>query len=389
MPRLLAPTAIDFTRYFTTGEFAIHRQTAYLRVRLARPEKWGADTTIAVMLSVSIDGAPWVCCGQATGGARWDGETGRLITRPYELGFTLPWGFFEGEVAMRLGERGSRVTARLDLVLVHGPRLATRVALDSVIAPAPRLERHHSVAGENTAGNHEYLGDGVVSLTISASDASTMGAFAGTVYQQLDGSARNSSVTYNGNAMTQLWNTQIGSSSGGSGFRIVGQATGSQTVTGTNSSASSSGSQHLVVLTMSGVDQTTPCGTPATTSGSTTASTSVTVSGVSSGNLVCDSIGWYELAFGGTSLAPGETRTKQLTEVDGSGLISCGISSLTGTGSVSPSWTWSGNVASSHYGAVEFKQASAGKASKNTRGRPLGMWAGGPRMSPPMAGVGA
>jgi hypothetical protein len=242
--------------------------------------------------------------------------------------------------------------------------IATVVSLESTIAPAPAAPFRSSVAFDTATSAEETSGDGTLSLTHTAS-GSNRAAFAGAGVLGA-GSAAHSGVTYDGTSMVEIWDVAASSSQfGNAGYRLAGPNTGAVTVTSTATGLSFA-LQYLGVVTMTGVDQTTPVGTHAyaTTFGS---APGVTVGSVGSDDLVVD----HMFAQSGSASAPTvlTDQTGRWAQNDGIDVHSVG-STQPGTAGGEMSWTVPGGGVIVLHGAVAFKPAAAGGAVG--RGRRLG-----------------
>jgi hypothetical protein len=145
-----------------------------------------------------------------------------------------------------------------------------------------------------------------------------------------------------GASLTQVGSTvNVGSFVKVSLWRLVNPASGSNTVHVTWGSAQDE--RALVAAAYTGVDQTTPLGTPATATGTNTTPT-VNVSSAA-GELVVDSVGFLDQGGNNRTLAVGASQTSR-AEVEGAnlGFEGLGISDEAGTATVTMSWTTSGNV---------------------------------------------
>lgn len=216
----------------------------------------------------------------------------------------------------------------------------------------------------------ETSGDGVVSLT-HTSTGTNRAVFAGN-HGAIAGTApASTSITYGGTGMTEMWDFQHDTSWGQAGYRLAGQATGAQTVTSTLAAAVDD--HFLGVISMTGVDQTTPVGTPVTNSATSATSRSATVTDAAADDLIVDQLGEYWASGGAPTVGADQTVRNSS---GGSGVSLHDYfrqSTQPGTADDVMSWSWTGATQCS-IGAVAFKAAGGGggRTTKNTRAFPLG-----------------
>lgn len=213
-----------------------------------------------------------------------------------------------------------------------------------------------AVAFDAATSVKEENGDGVVSLTHTASGANRA-AFAG-VGSTTGGSTTSTSVTYNAVAMTELWDFVQSSTILNAGYVSASEPpTGAQTVTSTLASLPASQDHLFGVITMTGVDQTTPVGTAATAGGTTSPAT-VTVGSVGVDDLVVDNLATSQ----GDDVAPvvGADQTSQWSQ-DGNFTGSFGNGS-TQPGTAGGVMSWTFNNRTWAIGAVAFKPIAGGGA---------------------------
>jgi hypothetical protein len=145
------------------------------------------------------------------------------------------------------------------------------------------------VTFDASSSAEEIAGDGVISVSHTAT-GSDLAAFAGNMIWA--SSQTTDSITYDGAGMTEQWDLdQTNSSIGNAGYTKAGIPSGLKTVTAT-SPPGVIDYQAIGVMTMTGVNQTTPVGTAATDvqgSGSPDVTDpSVTVGSVGANDLVVD-----------------------------------------------------------------------------------------------------
>ena len=142
-------------------------------------------------------------------------------------------------------------------------------------------------AFDTATSAQELSGDGVLSLTHTAGGADRA-AHAGVGIIASAGQQDSTSVTYGGTSMTEMTDTPFGVNSGQATYRLAGPATGAQTVTSTITDATPF-THFLGVISLTGVDQTTPVGTPVSATGTVSPAT-VTVASVGADDLVVDNV---------------------------------------------------------------------------------------------------
>lgn len=174
-----------------------------------------------------------------------------------------------------------------------------------------------------------------------------------------------SSVTFNGSATGVTEN--IASYSGGDrvqlvSYRVVGQ-TGTADVVATFSAAPSSGCA-IRVSWLSGVDNTTPIGTPAAATALGTSATALSTSvTLASGDLTMVAVALYSNA---TSLAQDSGQTQIYPSVD-SGEITTATSSETGSGSIASGYTWATGGDWARLTLVPYKASAGGGGGTPSR----------------------
>jgi hypothetical protein len=204
----------------------------------------------------------------------------------------------------------------------------------------------------------EIGGDGVVSLSHTAT-GTNRGVFAGVSWSNALAGDGSTSMTYAGNAMTEMWDLLHSTAAGvqNAGYRLAGDAnipTGAQTVTSDLVSAEPT-RVFLGVISMQGVDGTTPVGTAATAEG-TAGPATVTVGSVTATDMVVDNLGVVQ-AGGMPTVGAGQTLQWDEEHV-GNAQFAGGSTQLGSDGGVM-SWTMS---AEDFWliGAVAFKAAASG-----------------------------
>lgn len=339
----------------STARFSLDPTTQSIALRIKRQTTgslitFGDASRITTRIAVRVDAQDFVALGQCTGGVR-AGRTAELDE--YVIRYALPWGFFGDRSggARRLGEGRATFDVLLEMLL-QGDPIDTQWAVDSFESAAPLTLFHSSAAFDLATDASEVAGDGIVSLTHTAS-GTNRAAFA--CNANSGGTPRSSSsVTYAAATMTELWDT-IQSSMGSAGCYLAGPATGAQTVTGTLSGTPDD--HRLAVITMTGVNQTTPVGTPQTSAGSGAASATVTVTSVGADDLVVDSI---DIAHSvDPAQAVGADQIERTTELAGTFARLSTSTQLGSLGGVM-SYTFVGSTFGFVLGAVAFKAAPSG-----------------------------
>lgn len=178
--------------------------------------------------------------------------------------------------------------------------------------------------------------------------------------------------SYAGTAMTEHWDTTFATYYRHAGYTLVNPATGAQTVTATY--AGTQGNLRIGVATYTGVDQTTPVGTPNTATGSST-TPSVAITSATD-ELVVD--GMAQVANANATAGANQTERWDLAGAE----ISVAGSDEAGAATTTMSWTLPASVAW-HIGGIAFKPAAAAATgqpyTKRTGGVPFmssnrGVW---------------
>lgn len=195
----------------------------------------------------------------------------------------------------------------------------------------------------------ESAGDGVVSLTHTAT-GSDRAAFAGNCL--IAGTTTTASITYAGVGMAEIWDFLQADGRAQAAYTLAGPSTGAQTVTATCDSGNPD-FQVLGVQTMTGVDPTTPAGTPVTASGTTGTTISVTVGSVGADDLVVDQAFFY--TPGTSSIGADQT----LRNTENPSIYFVRQSSQAGSAGGVMSWDSTDTFTAWLLGAVAFKPAAA------------------------------
>jgi len=366
--QLFARTALILggaTKSALTAKLALPQQTERLTISILRPTTagpvvtWTDKATIRVTLIITIDGREHRYIGQATGGARSAPTGGDLAA--YRLVIYPTWGFLGGtETTKRLGETAVTEYAATVLVEVLRGSLSTWYDVGVAEAPAPTMPFHSSVAFDAATSALEEGGDKILSLSHTASGADRAVFAASSGYGSGAG-LPSTSCTYAGNAMTEMWDEQTSSASNfhNAGYQLAGAGvtTGAQTVTNTLGAGTAS-IHFLLVMSMTGVDGTTPVGTPVLTTFKTSP-WSDTVSDAAADDLIVDSLCCF--ATGTPAVGGGQTNPANLQQVDAGGTVFARASYQAGSGDDIMSWTATGSI-DGFLGAVAFKAAAGGAA---------------------------
>jgi len=353
-------------RTFISVPVTLDPLTASLEVRLRRPTtliplSWDVTGRVEVSLVVVADGVEHRCVGSTSGGIRI-GIGGKEIA-DYVLRYTTTWGFFGARAgaAKRLGEGKASYQARLEMRLVSGT-VATEIAVTNEVFPAPDMPFRSSVAFDAATDGIEISGDGVFSLTHTAGGGagSNRAVFAGNNGFGQGAGRPTTSIQYGGTGMSEKWDASESAVANlyNAGYTLAlgDTLTGAQTVTATTETPVDY--QFLHVISMTGVDQTTPVGTPAfDTAADTTSPASRTVGSVGADDLVVDSLIWW----GSVAPTVGADQTVRNTH-DDSGVNFFRGSTQPGLAGGVMSWSATG-IIGAMLGAIAFKPAAAGGAA--------------------------
>lgn len=342
-----------------TARFSIGADTESITLKIARPTTaspvvWGLGSRITSSIRIRANQHDFHLTGRCTGkDIRVDPIAGGE-KQFYSLTYGLPYGFFgdRSGFARRLGEGKGTFDVLLELLL-EGDAVDTQWSVDAAESPAPSIPFRSSVAFDAATAAQEADGDGVLSLTHTAT-GSDLAAFVGC------GNSGNDlgSTTYDGNAMTELWDLDQGATNVHSaGYAKAGIASGAVTVT--NTLIGGATDHHILhCMSMTGVDQSTPVGTAVTTGPGTSTTPSVDASDAVTGDLVCD---FVYCGSGATPAATaGANQTQRLTTAESP--IRGASSTQAGADGGVMSQTLTGASLGSVLGAVAFKQVAAGGA---------------------------
>lgn len=244
-----------------------------------------------------------------------------------------------------------RTLLLIGVLLAQLPAAPTRLRLegrevDTPVAAAVRAADHHTASGTSLTKSFTIAGAGevlYVFLVHSPGDTDVTGV----------------SFTYSGDALsTKFTNTSFGNRHLGV-FRLINPDVGTANLVGTWSG----GSQFsIVIVAVTGADQTTPDDAEATTDGSGGGTSgNVVVTGGATGDLVLAAMVNNN---GITGVTPGDTVVDSETSI-ANGLW---VTSQVGAASVTMDWSWNEFTA---YGMFGFNVNAAGAAAGNRRRRVL------------------
>lgn len=349
-------------------------KTAEIGVRILTPTPsqgvdMAAQSRFRVVLVVVINGEEYRATCEGTGGQTW---SERAQAWRSEIGFRwqLPMGFFgEGEQvnpsrwpelkARRWGETAKGpVRSWYEIERIEGDVDST-IVFEGTEADAPQdWKFHHSIAYDSQTSATESGGDGVVSVSYTASAGSDRIAVVSSTSNK-DNAVTSIAHTYGGASpsLTRAMAT-IGANTWQSTcsdlFNDSEIGSGAKTAQATHTGGSGTLNATMIsVLSMSGVDQTTPSG-GAATSQANSGNVSATATSVGSTDLVVDAWGKWD----GTYTA-GADQTQRVHVSDGS--VRLFNSTQPGTAGGVMSWTaGAGNGGEYAGGAFALKEAAAG-----------------------------
>lgn len=359
---------------FKTVPVVVDPLVSDIKVSIERPTSqnnlnWDKDTTLKVSLVLSVDGVEQRVTGQVSGSIRKD-EAGEELTeytlesvptiylgdkaREYMRVNTRDQeGYWHDVPLSRVAEDSSNVTFYVEIELIKGSLAETSILSTEIQAgQAPKVDVHNSVAFDAATSAIEDNGDGIISLT-HTSTGSNLAVFAGIDWQNAGTGVGSNSTTYGGTGMTEKWDAAMTAPGftqyQNAAYTLAGQATGAQTVT--NTLVATGPNHHILgVISMTGVDQVTPVGTPNTAQGTTNTAT-VTVASVGASDMVVDNL--YKAS---TALTVGADQTLRYSQ-GASGTIGAGSTQLGSAGGV---MSWSlGTTDTWYIGAIAFKPSGS------------------------------
>jgi hypothetical protein len=339
------------------------------RPTTAVPLAWTASGQIQVTISVMVDGVQYRAVGRASGGVR-AGPVGDMAA--YRLTYTLPVrlgqrardyiaqstrdaeGFYSDVPLDRVGRGATTITAQVSISRLRGSITTSVLVAEADSQPAPTVRTKNSVAFDAATSAKEDGGDGVLSLSHTAA-GSDRAAFAGVGWYVSGSGDASTSASYGGTGMTELWDFNPDAQAGNAGYRLHAPATGAQTVISTLGISTDIQTHILGVVSFTGVDQTTPVGTP-NTAFSTTGNGTVTVASVGADDMVVEN--YLDNAAGTPTIGADQTQRNTQTFFT----LNYRQSTQPGTAGGVMSWTTSG-VSWWGIGAVAFKAATSVSAA--------------------------
>lgn len=374
MAVLIAPRPLDIStrrRNLITLPVALDPQAAVLTLSIPRPTStqaraWNKTGQVRVTLVVDIDGVEHRCSGTVHGGVRTAKDGSEADA--YTLTWHLPWGFFEdepeGTLARRWGESAkSQYRAWVELERIAGAAV-TEFQVDCLAAPAPNIQRHHSIAFDTGTAVAENGGDGDLSTSFTAGAGSNRIVCVAFASDATSGHGLPHTVTFNGAAPSAHSETCVDVNDGSFSHQTVRCfmeseiGSGAKTVAG--STSDTDGGTTLAIVSYSGVDQTTPHGTRQQAAATSGSSSTLTVTSVGSTDVVVDFLYVWD-----TAVTIGADQTQRAGTEAGSNL--CRISDQ--PGSAGGAMSWSGLGGEWCHGAFALKEAAGGGGSP--KGNPL------------------
>lgn len=376
-PQLLtfrAATRVQVTPPVTIGPLTDRIRVRLRRPTTARPLAWNATSTLRVTLVLRLDGIEYPCVSTVTGGVRANGRGGEhgVYGLEYRPTIQMPTDTVTGRVRIgandfvrgrRLADIATEVQAFLRFEQLRGANINTELLLaETVEALAPHRIIHQSVAYDADTAAMEEGGDGVITLTHTPAGSSNLAAFGyggnGETAQTLG------AFTYDSVNFVSLWDAAHNTNYRHVGAQLAGIPTGAKTVF--FSTISPPDDHVLGVITMTGVHQTTPCGTPVTASGSGASSApTVTVGSVGADDLVVAGLMEIDRDFESAIGAVGADQTEQWrVNTPSNGQYAAGSTQLGSAGGIM-SWALPSQTGANHFwgmGAVAFKSAGGALA---------------------------
>lgn len=314
-PQRITLTAL--TPVFLGPEVDLDPLTAELSVRLRWPTTlsplaWESASVVRLTVAIIVDGVSHAASVDIAGGIhlRRDGTEAESCGLVYSL--TVQWKTDRSGLR-RIGEGATTVRGQIHLDWISGVIVTDVMEAKTEEAPAPTAEAHDSVAfsaatSAQTTAQPQTL---TFSHTVSGSDPSLfVGVGTSSTAPRLT-----TSVTFNADSMTELWDFIAQTNYHNSGHQITPPdvVTGNVVIT-----LASSGEDEFIghAVSMTGVHQTTPTGTvPANASGSSTTA-SVTVTSETDALVVANLYsGWN----GGTPGSNELERTQEIVNADFTG----------------------------------------------------------------------
>lgn len=360
-----------------TPRLTIDAKTERLFLRIGRQTTAGSiifpsASQLSVFFRLRVDTIDVFCQGRVTGGVRTDLRTG-LEASFYGLSYLLPWGFFGANSGfpLRLGENRSVFDVLVEIQLDGSP-IDTTLFVESAIADAPLIPFHSSVAFDVGSASAEGAGDGVISYSHVGGSGADRGAFVGSGNSSSESGNLSTSTTYGGQAMTEMWDNGPGGAeySRSAGYRLANNNVGAGTQTVVNTLAGAVDEHVISTITMTGVHQTTPVGTPVSSvnAGADETSASDTVGSVGSDDLVVD----YMYSADDITIVHTQGANQTTRGSAEGGLVGRGSSSTQlGTDGGVMSWTFGTAAYGWAHGAVAFKPSVAAGIQRRPPVRPF------------------
>lgn len=225
-------------------------------------------------------------------------------------------------------------------------------------APKPHKTEMVSVVGVSAAPTYDLLTEtenGTVGTSVSFSHTTTGTNLALIVVPSRDNASTDTTTcTYNSVSMTQVAEVEGANTQYTTAFILVNPATGAHTV----ACSWATNAEHITyAISYTGVDQTTPNGTPVTSGGAATSETDDVTSGVE--DLVVDFMGVNT----SVTLAEGAGQTARGTETQDTSGQAFGSSEEAGGTTVTMSWTWGGGSQRTAHISFNLKAVAAAGAA--------------------------
>ena len=343
---------------FATAPIDLAPLTDQVSIAIERPSKssdvlWDETTSISVTLVIAVDGQENRYSGGATGGTRLD-PFGQEM--PYRFTVNLPTGWFgEGKTQLvkRLGETAvTSYKSWLEISWKGGTDLSTNVVVSTSEVPIDQEYWHNSVQYDTSSSASEEGGDLVVTVSYTA-NGTERALFAGGTSRSNTGAVFTSAATYDGVAMTELWDLEDGSGQKmqSSGYYKVAPATSAKDVVVTLTPGGTIYEQFVGVVSFTGVEQSgAAVGTAVTDTGASTPAT-VTVGSVGTDDMCVDCV----IANGSTLTVGADQNSRQT--FNSTFASRSGISTQPGASGGVMSWTVANQWV---MGAVAFKASAGG-----------------------------
>jgi hypothetical protein len=308
-------------------------------IRVVVPPFFAKDgSQLGVSIIVRKDDEIFKSSGRVTSGKH---------NKPYLLEYTLPWGFFGRQVepsklaqTYRLGELSKRFD--IGIKLEGDCQFKSK---GSILYEKPLwMPYHNSIAFDAATSAREDGGDGIVSLTHTASGSNRVALMTVGVDNPFSSAA--GTMDYGGVSGETLIVLNDGTFTQQATYYVIAPPTSAQTVTNTQTDTTPD-ADNLTVMSLTGVDQTTPVPAADVKSRNGTSETgpsSLTVTNVASTDLVCDH--WYNQGVGSATI--GADQTERASVGNGSNPDVMKTSTQDGSNGGVMSWSWTGSVHDVH-----------------------------------------